>query len=102
MENISYQFPSSSKEIIKSNEDQIIVVQIAGLIARRIFCEVSNNDEVQQGDRIGIIRFGSRVDLYFDNFFGDVMSIFGIVTLGLLGCCVLAVVYYFFNKSDLT
>ena len=47
--------------------DEIIIVQIAGLIARRIVCEVSTNQEVVQGDRIGMIRFGSRVDIYFYN-----------------------------------
>ena len=36
------------------------------------------------------------------SFFGEVMSIFSIVTLGLLGCFILAVVYYFFNKSGLS
>ena len=43
------------------------IVQIAGLIARRIICEVRQGQNLNQGDRIGIIRFGSRVDLYFDN-----------------------------------
>jgi len=47
--------------------DEVIIVQIAGLIARRIVCEVSTNQEVAQGDRIGMIRFGSRVDIYFYN-----------------------------------
>ena len=43
------------------------IVQIAGLVARRIVCEVKEGQNLNQGDRIGIIRFGSRVDLYFDN-----------------------------------
>ena len=47
--------------------DNIIIVQIAGLIARRIVCEVTNNQNLIQGDRIGMIRFGSRVDIYFSN-----------------------------------
>ncbi len=50
----------------KENED-LIIVQIAGLIARRIVCEVEQGQELNQGDRIGLIRFGSRVDLYFKN-----------------------------------
>ena len=50
----------------KSNEE-IIVVQIAGLIARRIVCEVEEGQNLKQGDRIGMIRFGSRVDIYFKN-----------------------------------
>jgi len=50
------------------NGDKIILVQIAGLIARRIVCEAKENDESKQGDRFGIIRFGSRVDIYFENY----------------------------------
>jgi phosphatidylserine decarboxylase len=42
----------------------IAVVQIAGLIARRILCHVREGDRVRAGDRFGIIRFGSRTDLY--------------------------------------
>ena len=51
----------------KQGED-IIVVQIAGLIARRIVSETSKDQELQQGSRIGMIRFGSRVDIYFENY----------------------------------
>ena len=54
--------------ILNTNSDNIILVQIAGLIARRIVCDVSENDEIKQGDRFGIIRFGSRVDLYFEKY----------------------------------
>ena len=43
---------------------KIGVVQIAGLVARRILCEVSEGDQMQTGDRFGMIRFGSRVDVY--------------------------------------
>ena len=50
-----------------SKGDELILVQIAGLIARRIVCEIKENDEIKQGDRFGMIRFGSRVDLYFEN-----------------------------------
>ena len=55
---------------IKSNKnnEEIIIVQIAGLIARRIVCEAEQGQELKQGDRIGMIRFGSRVDLYFENY----------------------------------
>ena len=49
------------------NED-IIVVQIAGLIARRIVCESSKDQELKQGERIGMIRFGSRADVYYENY----------------------------------
>ena len=49
------------------NNEEIIIVQIAGLIARRIVCEVEQGQELEQGERIGMIRFGSRVDIYFKN-----------------------------------
>ena len=54
---------------IKSNRngEEIILVQIAGLIARRIVCEVEQGQQLKQGERIGMIRFGSRVDIYFKN-----------------------------------
>ena len=51
-----------------SNGEEIIIVQIAGLIARRIVCEVEQGQELKQGDRIGMIRFGSRADIYFENY----------------------------------
>ena len=47
-------------------EDGLVVVQIAGLIARRIVTQTQKNQDINQGDRIGMIRFGSRVDLYFN------------------------------------
>ena len=47
--------------------DEILIVQIAGLIARRIVTEVHKDQKLNQGDRIGMIRFGSRVDVYFNN-----------------------------------
>ena len=50
-----------------NNGEEIIIVQIAGLIARRIVCEVEQGQELKQGDRVGMIRFGSRVDIYFKN-----------------------------------
>lgn len=43
---------------------QIAFVQIAGLIARRIVCDLTTEDSVQAGERFGIIRFGSRMDVY--------------------------------------
>ena len=51
----------------KNSGDEIVVVQIAGLIARRIVSQTEKNQEIKQGQRIGMIRFGSRVDLYFNN-----------------------------------
>jgi len=54
---------------IKDNSgNNIIVVQIAGLIARRIVCETNNGQDLNQGDRIGMIRFGSRADVYYENY----------------------------------
>jgi len=61
----------NERNFVKMNNlsgDELILVQIAGLIARRIVCEVKEKDETKQGDRFGIIRFGSRVDLYFENY----------------------------------
>ena len=55
-------------KIINNQEEEIIVVQIAGLIARRIVCESNKDQELQQGERIGMIRFGSRADIYFENY----------------------------------
>ena len=51
-----------------SNGDEIILVQIAGMIARRIVCDVKEGDTINQGDRFGMIRFGSKVDIYFQNY----------------------------------
>ena len=54
---------------IKDNYgNDVIVVQIAGLVARRIVCETNNNQQLNQGDRIGMIRFGSRADVYYENY----------------------------------
>ena len=55
-------------KIKNKSGDEIIVVQIAGLIARRIVTEVSKDQEIKQGERIGMIRFGSRVDIFFENY----------------------------------
>ena len=55
-------------KITNNQGEDIIVVQIAGLMARRIVCEISKDQNLKQGDRIGIIRFGSRADIYFENY----------------------------------
>ena len=52
---------------LNNNNEEIVIVQIDGLIARRIVCEVEQEQDLKQGDRIGMIRFGSRVDIYFKN-----------------------------------
>ena len=55
-------------KIVNNQGEDIIIVQIAGLIARRIVCESSRDQQLQQGERIGMIRFGSRADVYFENY----------------------------------
>ena len=50
------------------NGNKIAFVQIAGLVARRIVCETDKNQKLSQGDRIGMIRFGSRADVYYENY----------------------------------
>ena len=55
-------------KIINNQNEEIIVVQIAGLIARRIVCESTRDQQLQQGERLGMIRFGSRADVYFENY----------------------------------
>ena len=55
-------------KIINNQGEDVIVVQIAGLIARRIVCESTKDQQLQQGERIGMIRFGSRADVYFENY----------------------------------
>ena len=55
-------------KIINSNGENIIVVQIAGLIARRIVSDTVKDQELKQGERIGMIRFGSRADIYYENY----------------------------------
>ncbi len=49
---------------IESGSSLILVRQIAGLIARRIVTDAKEGDQVRQGDRMGLIRFGSRVDVF--------------------------------------
>jgi phosphatidylserine decarboxylase len=48
---------------IESGDDRILIRQVAGFIARRIVCELSENQRVEAGDRFGMIKFGSRVDV---------------------------------------
>ena len=55
-------------KIKDTHGNNIVVVQIAGLIARRIVCETNKNQELKQGERIGMIRFGSRADVYYENY----------------------------------
>ena len=55
-------------KIKNTNGEELVLVQIAGLIARRIVCEIKENEEIKQGNSFGMIRFGSKVDLYFENY----------------------------------
>ena len=50
------------------HNNNIVLVQIAGLVARRIVCEASKDQDLKQGDKVGIIRFGSRADVYYENY----------------------------------
>ena len=60
---------------LKSGSNVIYITQIAGLIARRIICYLKNNERVNQGERYGIIKFGSRVDIEFPNSYNLMVSI---------------------------
>ncbi len=55
-------------KIKDSHNNDVILVQIAGLIARRIVCEAFKDQDLLQGDRVGMIRFGSRADIYYENY----------------------------------
>jgi len=52
-------------EVTVNHDGQPIVVrQIVGVLARRIVCRVKEGDEVQAGDRFGVMKFGSRMDIF--------------------------------------
>jgi phosphatidylserine decarboxylase len=50
--------------VVGRNDERFLLVQIAGFIARRIICCVKEHDVVEKGEQVGMIAFGSRVDLY--------------------------------------
>ncbi len=50
---------------LENGNQRLLFKQIAGLIARRIVCDLREGHKVQRGERIGMIKFGSRVDLFF-------------------------------------
>ena len=50
--------------VIRRNGERFLVVQIAGFLARRIVCYVKEHDPVEKGEQVGMIAFGSRVDVY--------------------------------------
>lgn len=60
---------------INHNGEKILVVQIAGFIARRIVCDLKEDQEVNAGHRFGIIKFGSRVDLYIPSKYNDQLKV---------------------------
>ena len=60
---------------LKSGSNVIYITQIAGLIARRIICYLKTNERVNQGERYGIIKFGSRVDIEFPSSYNLMVSI---------------------------
>lgn len=51
-------------KMISDNGDSVYFTQIAGFLARRIVCDVKKGDKLEAGDKFGIIKFGSRVDVY--------------------------------------
>ena len=69
--------------VLDTIDGSIEVVQIAGMIARRIACWVREGDEVRQGERLGLIRFGSRVDVYLPENFTFTVDIGTKVSAGL-------------------
>ena len=69
-------------KITSAQGETFSLVQIAGLVARRIVCEVNPADKFIQGSRFGIIRFGSRVDLYFPSTFNILAKIGQTVVAG--------------------
>jgi len=61
--------------ISDSENRTFTMVQIAGLVARRIVCRVDLGDELARGERFGMIKFGSRVDLYLPEGFDPCVSV---------------------------
>lgn len=64
LDKASMQNERNAMELLTSTGETVTVVQIAGLLARRILCYAKEGQAVQRGQRYGFIRFGSRVDLY--------------------------------------
>ncbi|MCK4532319.1 phosphatidylserine decarboxylase [bacterium] len=57
-----------------SKKVYVLINQIAGIIARRIVCRVKEGDEVKKGEKIGLIKFGSQVDIYVPQIFDVVVK----------------------------
>lgn len=62
-------------ELTGKGNQRFTMVQIAGLIARRIVCFVEKGDKLKRGERYGLIRFGSRVDLYFPDSYEPIVYV---------------------------
>ena len=75
LEKSSYNNERNIITIEKENKDIVIVSQIAGLIARRIVCDLKTNEQIIKGNRFGIIKFGSRVDLYLPSNYTSLVSV---------------------------
>ena len=69
--------------VIESNGVRVLMVQIAGFLARRITCYVKGGDEVKKGQAVGIISFGSRVDIYLPQGYEPVVDLQERVRAGL-------------------
>lgn len=68
--------------LISEHDEKILVVQIAGFLARRITSYVHEGDEVKRCDPLGIIAFGSRVDIYFPKSYQCMVKLHQMVTAG--------------------
>ena len=69
--------------LVRDEEDRPwVMVQVAGLVARRIVCRVEEGDSLARGERYGMIRFGSRVDLYLPPDYSAVVTNGDVVTAG--------------------
>tara|TARA_B100001250_G_C19627426_1_gene712193 strand:+ start:51 stop:719 length:669 start_codon:yes stop_codon:yes gene_type:complete len=68
--------------IENEQKEKIVVTQIAGLIARRIVCDLKLNQQVLKGNRFGIIKFGSRVEIYLPKKYEPMISVGQIVIGG--------------------
>jgi phosphatidylserine decarboxylase len=82
-ESAASQVNEHNSVVVRSEEATIEVVQIAGKVARRIACWVEEGDQVTQGQRFGLIRFGSRLDVYLPDRFSVVVRPNDIVRAGL-------------------
>jgi phosphatidylserine decarboxylase len=69
--------------VLQGHGNSIEVVQVAGKIARRIACWVEEGDQVAQGDRFGLIRFGSRLDVYLPDDYSVLVGPSDVVKAGL-------------------